>query len=298
MVNFVLLKKNKIYEEIYDLLEDDDLFMNNKDHYDKIKYRINKYVSTHKSIILSEEFDKQEDMFEDLMVKITNNTEDPNIQGNTIISFASDDDMYELVYMEDLVTQSHATNDNLNQLASMTNNDLEPLFGSCGLIRTVYDSTTNTYINESISIADVGNLVLSNFYHSGVLIDQNNTMLELSFSGDNPNMIIGTGFMKMDPINVFGLTIIGYIEEKPVNTKFNEVASNIYGKEINARVFFTMLCPITNKKYSNITIQTIKRILKILSYEKTNTDKINMLNTELSGDKVKNPFFLLKKYSV
>jgi hypothetical protein len=123
-------------------------------------------------------------------------------------------------------------------------------------------------------------------------------MLELSFSGDNPNMIIGTGFMKMDPINVFGLTIVGYVEEKPVNTKLNEVASNIYGKEINARVFFTMLCPITNKKYSNITIQTIKRILKILSYEKTNTDKINMLNTELSGDKVKNPFFLLKKYSV
>ena len=32
----------------------------NKDHYDKIKYRINKYVSTHKSIILSEEFEKQE----------------------------------------------------------------------------------------------------------------------------------------------------------------------------------------------------------------------------------------------
>jgi hypothetical protein len=59
-----------------------------------------------------------------------------------------------------------------------------------------------------------------------------------------------------------------------------------------------MLCPLTNKKYSDITIQTIKRILKILSYEKTDMEKINMLNAELSGDKVKNPFFLLKKYSV
>jgi hypothetical protein len=298
MVNFVLLKKNKIYEEIYDLLEDDDLFMNNKDHYDKIKYRINKYVSTHKSIILSEEFDKQEDMFEELMVKITNNSEDTNIQGNTIFAFASDDDLYELVYMEDLVTQSHATNDNLNQLASMSNNDLEPLFGSCGLIRTIYDVKTSTYVNKSISITDVSNLVMANFYHSGVIINQDGEMLELVFSGDNPNMIIGTGFMKMDPINVFGLTIVGYIEEKPISNKLNEVASNLYGREINARVFFTMLCPLTNKKYSDITIQTIKRILKILSYEKTDMEKINMLNAELSGDKVKNPFFLLKKYSV
>ena len=292
MVNFVLLKKNKIYEEIYDLLEDDDLFMNNKDHYDKIKYRINKHINLHKSIILSEEFDKQEDMFEELMVKITNNSEDPNIQGNTIFAFASDDDLYELVYMEDLVTQAHATDANLNQLASMSNNDLEPLFGSCGLIRTIYDVETGKYVNKSISISDVSELVLANFYHKGVIINQDSEMLELSFSGDNPNMIIGNGFMKMDPINVFGLTIVGYVEEKPSNNKLNEVASNIYGKEINARVFFTMLCPITNKKYSDITIQTIKRILKILSYEKTNIDKINMLNSELSGDKVKNPFFL------
>jgi hypothetical protein len=89
--------------------------MNNKDHYDKIKYRIHKYISAHKSIVISEDFEKQEDMFEDLMVKITNNTDD-NFQGNTITSFASENDLYELIYIEDLVTQSHATEDNLNQL--------------------------------------------------------------------------------------------------------------------------------------------------------------------------------------
>ena len=238
-------------------------------------------------------------MFEELMFKLTNeDVLDSNIQGNTMTSHAFDDDLYEFVYMEDLVDKSGYQDKNLNQLASTTNNELEPIYGDCALVRTIYNTESGSLVNVSIDLQDICDLVMSNFYHTGVMIDISNTMLELIFSGDNPNMMIGNKFNKMEPINVFGLTLVGYVEENTSINEVNEIASTLYGKEIKARVFFTMLCPITNKKYCDITIKTIKRLLKILTFAETDMEKINNLNRELLDDKIKNPFFLIKKYSV
>ena len=45
MPNYCIIKKNKIYEELYDIVEQEELSMNNPNHEDKIKYLIEKKLN-------------------------------------------------------------------------------------------------------------------------------------------------------------------------------------------------------------------------------------------------------------
>ena len=38
--NYCLIKKNKLYEDLYEILEDEELIMDNVNHKEKIKYKI------------------------------------------------------------------------------------------------------------------------------------------------------------------------------------------------------------------------------------------------------------------
>lgn len=291
--NFVIYKINNIYEQIYDLLEENNLNMNNINHNDLIKNQIDKFTKSHSDIVFSDNFNTKDEMFENLMINITNNDIGDklheSLQGNTLLSFATDDEMYELVYLENINVKY--LDSKLNQLASMSNIELEPIYGTSALLKTTYEN--GNLINKQININDITKLIIWNFYHSGVMINTDETMLELLFPGDNPNITIGKNFKQLNPINIFGLVIVGYNEE---NNFSNKLASALYGIEIKGRVYITTLCPITNKKFWNITIITINNILKLLA--DTNNDKLDMINKELMDDKFKNPFFLIKKYCV
>ena len=75
---------------------------------------------------MSKPFGSIEGIIEDVIIKITGEAKNENLQGNTVLMFADDDNMYELFHMEDL-TKSHP-DDDLNELGSISNIHLQPVY--------------------------------------------------------------------------------------------------------------------------------------------------------------------------
>jgi hypothetical protein len=290
--NYCFLQKNNIYEQIYELLEECELTMNNRDHYNSIKFKIDKYITSNKFIQISENYSTIDELFEELMVKIveSNNkysdVKQDNLQGNTILSYADDNIMYEIVYLEDVIT-TNISDANLNQLATISNVDISAIYGDCAIIKTSYEN--NILSTRVISIDDIKNLIMNNFYHIGVMINTDETMLEVMFIGDNPNSIIGPNFKQLPLVNMYGLTLVCYQEESNIE---NKVASKLIGNSLSGRVFITTLCAISNKRFWSLSKNSINNLLKLLDDKESS----NLINKEIMSDKLKNPFFLIKKY--
>ena len=292
--NYCLIKQNKIYEELYEILEDEELIMDNPNHKDAVKYKIENLVKSYltKTIKLSNIFDNSEQTLEDLMVEITNNLDEE--QGNTLLMYANSYSMYEVIFMERLgVIRS---DDELNQLASISNIELDPIYGNVAIIKSTYSD--GLLKSSIITNDDILDLVTSNFYHKGVLINPNGTLMELEFTGDNPNIMIGGNFKMLSPLLLFGINLVGFSES---GTEQNELASKLYGSVITGRFYVAVLCPISNKRFWSIDIDLLNGLVKLIGFS-TGTpeekNKINELDKELNDNKLINPFFLVKKYCV
>ena len=283
--NYCWIDKNKIYGEIYDELLEDELSMFNKEQNSKIKCYLEKKIINSPHIGISEIFESTEDIMSDLILKITSSVSNKNLQGNTVLMFAGPDEMYELFHMEDLTKK--ISDEDLNELASISNIHLLPITWCCGIFKSTYLSDV---IKPSvITKKDVSNIFIQNYYHQGVMIGTNGDLLEIEFTGEDPFKVIGTNFTQSNVTNVVGFSLIPYIES---GSEFNEKASNILGREIKGRMFISLLCPTTNKKFWNIDKKTVENILKVVSskilYEKAEKDLEQT-------DKDINPFFILKK---
>ena len=228
------------------------------------------------------------------MVEITGNSVDESLQGNTLLMFADSESMYEVVFMEQVgITKS---DDDLNQLASISNIELAPIYGNVAIVKSSYfdGKLTNGLIKEE----DIINLITNNFYHNGVMINCDSSTTELEFAGDNPNIVIGGNFKQLAPFQMFGLTLVGYNEQ---GMEINNLASKLYGSEIKGRFYVTSLCPITNNRFWGINLDIIQNLIKLINFSEGTVEEklvIDKINNELSDDKLKNPFFLIKKYCV
>jgi len=298
--NYCLIKKNKLYEDLYEILEDEELIMDNVNHKEKIKYKIEQLTKLYfnDKIKISKNFNSSTESLEDLMIEIADNIENEekknNLQGNTLLMYADNDAMYEIVFMEEVGIENLDLE--LNQMASISNIELAPIYGNIAIIKTLYNN--NQLVNSQITNEDVENLIMYNFYHKGVMINSDEKMFELEFSGDNPNIIIGGKFKQLAPFQMFGLMLVGYNEE---GQELNKLATKIFGSEIKGRFYLTTMCPITNKRFWNLDIQILNNIIKLINYSMGTIEEkkqIENINNELSEDKLKNPFFLIKKYSV
>jgi len=97
---------------------------------------------------------------------------------------------------------------------------------------------------------------------------------------------------------MFGLMFVGYNEQ---GTEINHMASKLHGSEIKGRFYVSTLCPISNKRFWGINLDILKGLIKLIDYSEGTLEQraiIEKLNNELSDDKLKNPFFLIKKYCV
>lgn len=283
--NYCFINKNKIYGEIYDELLEEELSMNNNEHNDKIKRYIEKKIKTSNYISLSEVFVSNEELISDLILKITSEIPNENLQGNTVLMFAGPNEMYELFHMEDLVKKSQTDND-LNEFGSISNIQLLPIYWGCGIVKTSY--LDGNFKGSIISKDDIINLFIQNYYHVGVMIGFDKNLLEIEFTGEDPFKIIGSNFSQSNVTDVIGFNIIPYIEKG--SNEINYLGSKLLGREIKGRLFVSLLCPTTNKKFWNINKQTINNILKILD----NKEKCEMIYKELEmTDKDINPFYLL-----
>lgn len=292
--NYCLVKKNKVYEDLYEILENEDLIMDNPDHKTEIKYKIETLVRSYlnNKIKISNTFETSEQVLEELMLEITNDSEDE--QGNTLLMYANSNYMYEVVFMEKLGIERN--DDELNQFSSISNIELSPIYGNSAIIKSSYDA--GKLKQAIIKIEDVIDLFTNNFYHKGVMINTNGSIVELEFTGENPNLVIGGNFKMLSPLSLFGLSFVGFSEKGDLK---NELASKIYGNEINGRLYLAVLCPITNKKFWSIDVEFIKNLIKLLDFCSGTLEQkklVEELEKELNDDKLKNPFFLIKKYCV
>jgi hypothetical protein len=210
-MSYCELKKNKIYAEIYDELLDEELNMNNQEHNDKIKIYIEKKINTSDFVKIHDNFEKSEDMIEDLILKISSETNNRNIQGNTLTIYADENSFYELFYMEDLTKSINE--DDLNEYGSLTNIFLQPVCWTCGIFKSSYDENGKIFL-DSIKKSDVSKLFIQNFYHTGVIINTDGSMIELEFTGEDPFKIIGNNYVQSETIDLFGFSIICWIENK------------------------------------------------------------------------------------
>ena len=203
--------------------------------------------------------------------------------------FADDDNMYELFYMEDL--NNLQSQDDLNEFAIISNIYLQPIYWGCGIFKSNYSN--GIMKGAIITKQDIANVFIQNYYHIGVMINQDDTMLELEFTGEDPVKIIGTNFIQSTTTDVIGFDIIPWIEKSSGTKKINKLASKLLNIEVEGRLFVTLVCPTTNKKFWNITKTTITNILKIL-----NDDKLfnELRNKNISDKMLVNPYYQLKKY--
>jgi hypothetical protein len=286
--NYCELKRNKIYVEIFDELLDDELNMNNPLHNDKIIHWMEKKIKSVDYIKISNTFNNQQDLMEDLILLISADANNQNIQGNTLMMYADDNSMYELFYMEDLTKK--IPEDELNEFGSITNIFLQPVCWTCGIIKSSYGDDGNIY-GDIITKSDVVKLFIQNYYHKGVMLNQDGTIIEIEFTGENPFNTIGNNFSQSNTLDLFGFNLIPWIE-KSTTSQLNTNASKIMGKEIYSRVFFSIVCPNTNKKFWDITPTTINNILQIID-NKEIQDKIYK---EIEQAEINiNPFYFIKK---
>jgi len=294
--NYCLVRVNKLYEDLYEILEDEELVMDNVHHTDKIKYQIEKLTKSYlqNKITISKTFETSDECLEDLLVEISDSDVNSQQQGNTLLMFADENVMYEIIFMEEIGVEYPESQ--LNQLASISNVELSPIYGNVSVVKSSYSNGKLT--NQLIKPNDIIDLVIKNFYHSGVMMNPDGTFQTIDFTGDNPNIMIGGNFKQLNPLNIFGLTLVGYNEE---GSQHNALASTLFGKEIKGRLYVTTLCPATNKRFWGLSKEIIDNLLKLLNYASGNAEekkKFKELNDELTEDKLKNPFFLIKKYCV
>lgn len=288
-LNYCELQRNKIYAEIYDELLDEELNMNNPSHNDKIIDWIDKKIKSTDFIQISNTFKDQQDLMEDLILKISADASTPNIQGNTLMMYANDNSMYELFYMEDLTKKIPESE--LNEFGSITNIFLQPVCWTCGIFKSSYGNDGQIY-PDIITKSDVAQLYIHNHYHKGVILNLDGTMVELEFTGENPFNMIGNNFTQSNTLDLFGFNIIPWIEKSTSSTQLNENASKIMGYEVYSRVFISIVCPNTNKKFWDITCITIKNILKIID----NNDIQDKIQKEIEQAEINiNPFYFIKK---
>ncbi len=288
-LNYCLVKKNKIYEEITDLMDMEELSMNMPTHTDKIKYQLKKLVSNSKYIQLIGNESNTNNLLEEVIMGITKEDNNPNLQGNTMLLYGNDLCYYEVIYMENL-RDKNKKDENLNEFASISNINLEPIYGDCAILKTCYENNTPT--PGIITLDDVSEILINNFYHMGLMIEPTGKTIELIYSGDSPNNVIGHKFEKTGEINVLGLVFVPWIEK---GKELNTIASKVLGKDIYGRVFLTVLAPIYFRRFWGINTKTLDDITKILD-DKT---KVEQIQQELSDSSNQiNPFFLIKKYCI
>jgi hypothetical protein len=286
MLNYCIINKNEIYGELHDLVEKEELTMVNPNHEEKIKYLIGDIVKSNKNI---EFFEKESNNINDfigevLELLISKNPQEDDSQGNTLIVYSDMNEMIEILFIE---KDENFEDCELNEFASISNYDLQPIYNCCALFKTSYKN--NQIKNKLITLKDIEKIMYNNFYHIGLLVDCDGNTKEIIFSGDIPHNFIGSSFKLGENFERLGLHLALFVEE---GNRVNEIASKICGTETKGRVYITLLNPPFNKKFGNFTKELLDIILKVLN----NSENVKKIEKEVMDDKMDNAFMIINKY--
>ena len=163
--NFCLINKNKIYEEIHEMIEDEELSMSRQDDTDKIIYQINKIIKKAKYINIIKKGNTSNELLEEIMNSLINENsqETQETQGNTLLLHANDDYYYETIYLENLINPDQK-DDDVNQLVTISNIELEPIINNAVIVKTGY--TDGNPVCKLITMDDIGEIIINNLFTS------------------------------------------------------------------------------------------------------------------------------------
>ena len=157
------------------MIEEEELSMSKFDDTDEIIYQIKRIVlgANYLKIKYSEEPDSNK-LLEQIMMDITEENQSPEMQGNTLLVHANDNYYYEVIYLENMVNLNRDVND-INELATISNIETEPILKDCAIIKTGYSD--GKPVCKEITREDIFEIVVNNFYHIGLLINEDGSIL-------------------------------------------------------------------------------------------------------------------------
>ena len=284
--NFITLKKNKLYYKFYEILEREKLFMDNLSQKDEIKETLKKLMDEMNIMKISKKYDTGEELLEEILVDIGEDNESHD--GGSLILNGYKNYMYQMIYLENknfFEKNVSPEIEIMNEYCTLSNIDIKPIYNDAAIIKISYED--GQMKNVTVKKDDLVNLFLDNYYHTGVLVDVNDKLQEIEFTGDAPSLVIGNSFVLQETIKILGFLFMPYLEN---GKEVNQLASKLLNKEIKGRLFLTLVCPNSYKKLWNIDKETIEKIL-ILLEDKSNISKYE----QEEGDINFNPYFNLKK---
>jgi hypothetical protein len=285
MLNYCIINKNVSYGELHDLIEKEELTMLNPNHEDKIKYLIGDLIKNNKEIEFADKNTNDiNDIIGEVLEKLISKNTQEESQGNTLIIYSDINEMIEIIFIE---KDENFEDSEINEFASISNYDLQPIYNSCALFKTSYKN--NNIKNTIITLKDVEKILYNNFYHIGLLVDCDKNTKEIIFSGDLPHNFIGSSFKLGENFERLGLHLAMFVEE---GNRVNEYASKISGTEIKGRVYITLLNPPYNKKFGNFTIELLDIVLRVLD----NKEIKKKIEDEVLNDKLDNAYLIINKY--
>jgi len=278
-MNYLIIDKNDIYGDIYDLIEDKELNMNKPDDRELIEFHIEKYILSAPYIKYSDTFENTDDRLNNIFGYFTdlNNSEKGYV--DTMMIYSDEKYVYEIMLLDDKNTDE----DNFNSFACVINTEAIPIYNNIVLLKT--QIINNKPVSCMINKNDFVSLVINLFYHTGLIIDDKITK-ELKFSGDNPFNVIGNTFKKTEEKDILGLMFILYEENNDIYV--NEKASILFDKEVLGRCFIILLCPMSYKKIWNLNETIINKIVDI----KKDNKKYNEIDSKMFNE-TNNPFLLI-----
>ena len=260
---------NNIYNEINDILTEKELSMLNLDNSENVKYEMNKLIEN-SEYINYKYYKSIEEGYKTLCEESETTT--PHL--TTKLLQCDDEYTYECIYIEN-------EEENLNELTTLSNIDMEAINGRAIIIKTDNDRKI-----VDISKKDLTDLIYNNFYHKGLMINTNNDIKELIFTTSEPVNTIGTTFKTVKFKELLGIYMVIHVEE---GDEKNELVSKIMDEEINGRCFLCCLMPQYYRKYVNINKNMLELFVKICE-NATNMGKVK--NKMGDNNIVKNPFQL------
>lgn len=281
-INYCLVEKNEFHTEIMDMLDEESLSMNRPDDRNKIDYQIDKIINNAPYIKISETFNDNTKMLENMTESVLNYEEKKDStyerHADNILITRDHNTKYTIFYfLKDINDKNKVQND----LCTLLNMETIQLYDTCGILKLKKDKEGKIQEGDIISKNDIKYLVKMLYYHKGVMVDTNGDMKEIEYFGDNVIYTIGNTFSENGKQKELYDKVIIYYEEKNPSQEYNKNASMLLEEHVRGRIFIIMLSDNSNK-FWDFKLDTANEILRLKNEGITQEDQ--NLNTIYSQE--------------
>ena len=270
-MDYALINRNNLYEDLHDLLEENDFNMHDINKSENIKYCIKKYIHTLDYVNFIKACSK--DRMNDIVSKLDELSTLETLEINTILLYSNEKYAYEAIYLKNEIENNN------NQFATISNTELLCINGYVAIIKTKF--LNGEYIEDNMTFDDLAEIIIKNFYHIGLMINPNNSINELEFNTDKPFRTIGNTFKQIGTIELLNVSFVLYNEE---SDESNELVMKLFNNysNIKGRCFISVLSPEPHLKFLDLTKNMFEKILYLIETKTVLTDEDN---------RVHNPFY-------